>query len=98
MTQELELFVDGIGEIGMMGGVVRVDLVSLSTQQRDAEGKPSMVFRQRLILPPEGFLRMFTTMQGLLNRLEEAGVVKRVSGEPTVVAETQAAPSSPNFN
>ena len=99
MAQENEVFVDGIGEIGLVGGVVRIDLVSLSTQQRDAEGKPAMVFRERLVMPPEGFLRTFTAMQNLLTRLEEAGVVKRIAGqEPTVQATPATSPASPNFN
>lgn len=93
MNEEREVFVDGIGEIGLVGGVVRIDLVSLSTQSLDGEGKPRMVFRQRLVVPPEGFLRMFSHMQGLLDKLEAAGIVKKADGGGAAVQP----PASPNF-
>jgi hypothetical protein len=37
------------------GSVARVDLVSLSPNERDANNTPKPVFRQRLILSIKGF-------------------------------------------
>ena len=40
-----ELYSDGVDEITVSGTVVRVDLVSLSPTERDANGDPKKVFR-----------------------------------------------------
>ena len=72
-----ELFADGIGEISLVGGMVRVDWVSLSATEKDASGLPALEFRQRMVLPPEGFLRAFTAMEDLVKQLVEAGVIRK---------------------
>ncbi|MCA9107665.1 MAG: hypothetical protein KDA83_19780 [Planctomycetales bacterium] len=72
-----ELFADGIGEISLVGGMVRVDWVSLSATEKDASGQPALEFRQRMVLPPEGFLRAFTAMEDLVKQLVEAGVIRK---------------------
>src|SRR5262245_25015878 len=73
-----ELFTDGISEVTISGSVVRVDLVSLSTTERDAKDNPKKVFQQRLIFSTEGFANSVDLMQKALQGLAEAGVVKRV--------------------
>ena len=70
-----EIFADGIGQIHFAGGMVRFDLVTLQPQE---EGKaplpePSL----RLIMPPQGFLAAFNSMQQLIDKLVEAGVPKK---------------------
>lgn len=72
-----ELYSDGVGEITITGSVVRVDLVSLSATERDADNKAKAVFRQRLILPVEAFANSVEVMQKALQQLIDAGVVKR---------------------
>jgi hypothetical protein len=57
MEPHREVFADGMGEITLSAGMVRIDLVSLSASKKDAEGRPELEFRQRLIMPPDGFLR-----------------------------------------
>lgn len=52
-----QLFSDGIGAISVVGGTVRLDFVSLSPTERDANGQPKAVFSQRIIMSVEGFLR-----------------------------------------
>ena len=73
-----ELYTDGISEITVSGSVVRVDLVSLSPTERDANNNPTKVFRQRLIFSTEAFANSVELMQKALQGLAEAGVVKRV--------------------
>jgi hypothetical protein len=51
-----QVFVDGVGTISVIGGTVRVDLVTYSPTEKDASGQPVAVFRQRLILGMEAFL------------------------------------------
>ena len=107
-----EVYSDGIGEITVSGTVVRVDLVSLSPTERDANGSPKSVFRQRLIFSVEGFANSVGGMQKALQGLVDAGAVKRTprlatstpgqaDGEdvPASVAAEQRRPAnaSPNF-
>jgi hypothetical protein len=84
-----ELYTDGVGEITVSGTVVRVDLVSLSPTERDANNAPKSVFRQRLIFSVEGFANSVELMQKAFQGLVDAGAVTR-----THRAQTTAAPSA----
>lgn len=84
-----ELYSDGVGEITVSGTIVRVDLVSLSPTDRDANNNPKAVFKRRLIFSVEAFANSVEVMQKAMQGLIDAGVVKR--GQPS------APPSSPNI-
>lgn len=107
-----ELYSDGVGEITVSGTIVRVDLVSLSPTERDANNNPKPVLCQRLIFSLEGFANSVDVMQKALHGLIEAGAVTRTqikpaAGTPTapatgerlrMVADVPRAPNtSPNF-
>lgn len=96
-----EIFADGVGEVGFGGGMVRIDLVSLSVTDNDADGNPKREVRQRLVMTPQGFLETYASMQGMLEKLVELGVVQPQSAPdaPQETAETDEAgqPKSPNF-
>lgn len=107
-----ELYTDGVGEITVSGTVVRVDLVSLSPTERDANNAPRSVFRQRLIFSLEGFANSVELMQKALQGLVEAGAVTRTqrrqpsvspvalpATEPAavIVERPRTANASPNF-
>jgi hypothetical protein len=72
-----ELFTDGVDEITVSGTIVRVDLVSLSPIERDANNVPKKAFRQRLIFSVEAFANSVEVMQNALQGLVDAGVIKR---------------------
>jgi hypothetical protein len=72
-----ELFTDGVDEITVSGTIVRVDLVSLSPTERDANNVPKKAFRQRLIFSVEAFANSVEVMQNALQGLVDAGVIKR---------------------
>ncbi|MDF0517965.1 hypothetical protein P0R31_12055 [Bradyrhizobium yuanmingense] len=72
-----ELYTDGIEEITVSGTIVRVDLVSLSPTERDANNAPKRVFSQRLIFSVESFANSVDVMQKALQGLVDAGVVRR---------------------
>jgi hypothetical protein len=108
-----ELYTDGVGEIAVSGTVVRVDLVSLSPIERDANNAPKSVFRQRLIFSVEGFANSVELMQKALQGLIDAGAVTRAPRAQTAVTPLSSLPadtrpsntekpkasnSSPNFN
>lgn len=100
-----EFFADGIGEISLAGGMVRMDLVSLVGTQNDEKNPPKLEKTHRIVMPPDGFLRSFSSMENLVKQLIEAGLVKprdgATDGTASVSVENNdsgSAPAkSPNF-
>lgn len=75
MSNQKEIFADGIGQIHFAGGMVRFDFVSL---QPEADNKaPTPLSNVRIIMPPQGFLGAFNSMQQLIDKLLEAGVIQK---------------------
>ena len=76
MTEEQqEVFADGIGQIHFADGMVRFDFITL---QPGDDGKPPIPQSSiRVIMPPQGFLNAFNSMQQLVGKLVEAGIVKK---------------------
>jgi hypothetical protein len=75
MMDKQEIFVDGIGKIHFTGGMVRIDMISL--EPTDEGKEPEAREKVRLIMPPDGFLGAFNTMQRLIDQLVEKGVFQR---------------------
>jgi hypothetical protein len=100
----VELYTDGVDEITVGGSIVRVDLISLSPTERDANNAPKRVFCQRLIFSVEAFANSVDVMQNALQGLVDAGVVRRnqprTSGEGThtisAIERGAAAPAPAN--
>jgi hypothetical protein len=84
-----ELYTDGVDEVTVGGSIVRVDLISLSPTERDANNAPKRVFRQRLIFSVETFANSVEVMQNALQGLVDAGVVRR--NQPRAPAESPQA-------
>jgi len=76
MSDKQEIFVDGIGKIHFTGGMVRFDLVTLQPGENEGD-QPTPEEKVRVIMPPDGFLATFNTMQRLIDQLLEAGVLKK---------------------
>ena len=75
MDAKQEIYADGIGQIHFAGAMVRFDFVTL---QPEADGKnPTPQSNIRIIMPPQGFLSAFNSMQQLIDKLVEAGVLKK---------------------
>ena len=73
--EKKEIFADGIGQIHFAGNMVRFDFVTL---QPEADGKaPVPQSNVRVIMPPQGFLSAFNSMQQLIDKLLEAGVLQK---------------------
>ena len=73
MSEKKEVFVDGIGQIHFVGGMVRYDFFSLQPGA-DAPVPEEVI---RLIMSPQGFLAAFGSMQQLIDKLVEAGIVQK---------------------
>ncbi len=78
---ENEIFADGIGGIVFEGGVMRIDLMSRVPGNRDKDSKPQMAFRQRIIMPVEGFLDSYKIFQEIIGKMEQSGLIARKSVE-----------------
>lgn len=100
MSESRDFFADGIGEITLAGGMVRMDLVTLVGSQNDPENKPRLELSKRIVMPPDAFLRSFSAMENLVKQLIDAGLVKPRDAEQPVSAEKPAidgGAKSPNF-
>ena len=75
MENKKEIFADGIGQIHFAGGMVRFDFVTLQPGEDGAAPPP--VVNERIIMPPQGFLGAFNSMQQLIDKLVEAGVLTK---------------------
>lgn len=75
MSCREEIYVDGIGKLHFVKGMVRFDLISYEPGESGQE--PGINEKQRIIMPPDGFLATFNTMQRLIDQLVEAGVLKK---------------------
>jgi hypothetical protein len=97
----LELYTDGVDEITVGGSIVRVDLVSLSPTERDANNAPKRVLCQRLIFSVESFANSVEVMQNALQGLVDAGAVRRnqprtQAEPPRPASSAERAPQAPN--
>ena len=70
-----EIYADGIGQIHFAGNMVRFDFVTLQPTGDNQE--PTMEKQQRIIMPPQGFLGAFDSMQKLIDKLVAAGVLTK---------------------
>jgi len=85
-----QVYSDGIAQISIIGGTVRLDLVALSPTEKDAKGQPVAVFCQRVVMSLEGFMQSAGKMQ------EAAQAVLKLTqrprdGQPTQTVEEPAA-------
>lgn len=96
-----EIYTDGVEEITVGGSIVRVDLVTLSPTERDANNAPKRVFCQRLIFSVESFANSVDVMQNALQGLVDAGVVRRNQPStpqelPRTTSSAERGPQAPN--
>lgn len=70
-----ETFIDGIGNITFIGGMIRADIVSYATNKTDDKGSPLLTTRQRLIFSPQGFVQAVGAMNNIVKKLNEAGII-----------------------
>jgi len=69
---EPQLFTDGIGRITVIGGVVRLDMVTYSPNETDATGRPRQVFTQRIVMGTDAFLRSSEKIVEIVQQLTHA--------------------------
>ena len=75
MADKKEIYADGIGQIHFAGAMVRFDFVTL--QPNEDCSAPTPVVNERIIMPPQGFLGAFNSMQQLIDKLLDAGILQK---------------------
>ena len=75
MADKKEIFAHGVGQIHFAGGMVRYDFVTLQPEENGKAPVPQS--NVRVIMPPQGFLAAFNSMQQLIDKLVEAGVLQK---------------------
>ncbi len=71
-----ELYIDGIGKIDFVGGVVRLELVALESTEEGKEPVPEV--RQKLVMPARGLLQSLSVIQNMVQKMVDAGVIQQV--------------------
>lgn len=93
---EKQIFVEGIGQVRISRGAVRVDLIAQCPGNKLGETQTELV--QQMVMTPEGFISTFASLADAVAGMKNDGLIRpaRTSGEsedkPAV-----ASVSSPNF-
>ncbi len=90
-----EVFIDGISEITVTGPTVRIDTFSASPTEKDADGNPKPVHRQRIVMTLESFMNARDLVDRVARELVQGGAVRRLESAPAAGGEKP--PGSPNF-
>lgn len=84
-------FIDGIGQVSVQGGTVRMELTSFETlAQADGGSAPSQVASGRLAMSLRTLVSLQKTTEEVVNQLIEKGVLKRKDsgGEADVASDS----------
>ncbi len=96
---EQQIFSDGIGKISVIGGVVRLDLMTYSATETDAKGQPRAVLTQRIVMGADGFLRasekILEAAQQIISAAQPALQPKAAPAPPAPVADQPRVEQSP---
>ena len=92
---EPQLFTDGIGRITVIGGVVRLDMVTYSPNETDANGRPRQVFTQRIVMGTDAFLRSSEKIVEIVQQLTQARTAQAKPAETPAPQPARAQPAAP---
>lgn len=86
-------FCDGVEEVSVVSGVVRVDFFNYTTGPKDKNGRPARELSHRLLLSPDAFLQTYGVLDEVRKQLEQKGVIKRREDTPAASAQSEAKPA-----
>lgn len=89
-----QIFTDGIGRITVIGGIVRLDLVTYSPNETDAQGKPRQIFTQRVVMGTEAFLRSAEKVREIVQQLSHPGAHVQPPAPAPVQPQVQPQPQT----
>lgn len=68
-------FIDGVGDVRLHEGIMRIDLLALSPTGRDKEGNPAPQFVEQLVMSPHAFLRMVSALGTTVKQMQDNGLL-----------------------
>ena len=89
-------FIDGVGDIRLRDGIVRMDLLALSPTRRDQEGNPVPQFTDQLVMSPAAFLRMVSALGDTVKQMRGKGLLATSASDPSEIAPDQSSGASPS--
>ena len=78
--------VDGLGGFSVVGGVVRLELLSLKTLEGYLTKREAMEVSERLAMSLQTFINLYQGLTRVVNELESKGVITR---NPDMVSDAQ---------
>jgi hypothetical protein len=73
-----QIYCDGVMNISLVGGMVRLDLFTLSPTEKDKKGAPAPTLSRQIVMPPDGFMQAFNGMSRLIQQLKDKGMVREI--------------------
>ena len=70
------IYTDGVTNIALTKGMVRIEFGTLSITEKDDDGNPAIFERHQMAMTPKVFLDTFGNMERMRDLLIEKGVVK----------------------
>ena len=77
-----QFFSDALTDITVASGTVRLDFATLSATEQE-NGKPKLVFAQRIVMSIDGFMRATGKIQETLQTLHKLGIIQVRPVEPS---------------
>lgn len=87
-----QVFIDGVGEIKLIDGVIRMNVVALEPTEGSDQRNPQLI--EQLVMSPPAFLRMVGALSESVRSLQERGILSTPEGDNTDGAKVV----SPNFS
>lgn len=87
------IYADGVGNLTMLEGVVRFDLINITQTTQDTRTTKTV---GSVAMSVPALLRTYTELSGVLNKLIEQGVVQKTEAQPTVAAAAEPSAQTPN--
>lgn len=97
IMERKRIFVDGMESVSLTDGMIRMELYNvLLNPSHNPQAPNAHEVTGELIMTPQGFVKAFSTMENLVRKLEQAGIIQR-NNEESGDAGEQNDSVSPNF-
>ena len=89
-------FIDGMETVSLTDGMIRMELYNVLVSRKSSSEPNQHEICEELIMTPQSFMKIFSTMENLVQKLEEAGIISRkeTAQAPEKDQQTEL---SPNF-
>lgn len=89
---EQHTFVDGIGRIAIIDGIVRVDFITHSPTEMGPDGKPRLAFAHRIVMGTDQFMRAAEKMAETVRLIQQHQAQGQQPQQQTYTPQPQVPP------